>query len=476
MSTAQSSSIAQLTALSEAPDLSALLKSRSARPWLCVANLLFSDLLALSFSAAVGILVWRHFGRPFDPDFYWKLWPVLLLFPVAYAVSGLYPGFGRNPADELRKLSVATSVVYPALAVTIFLLKDSATYSRGIFALAWMQTLVIVPFFRSLLRSACASGSWWGYPVVIVGAGRAAQLVARTLEKQPALGLRPIAILATPQLAMPLARKAGVRHAMLVLEDIPHRTALDFFERCAELFPHVTMVPDLAGFSSLWVEARDMNGVLGLAVHQRLLLPSARIIKRAMDLCFVIVGSAVLLPLAAIIAAVVKISSPGPVLYGSPRYGRGGRPFTAWKFRSMVVNANEVFANCLAHDAALQAEWQQTQKLRHDPRVTWVGRFLRRTSLDELPQFWNVLLGQMSLIGPRPVLAQEVLRYGDGYALYQKVTPGLSGLWQVSGRNRMSYEEHVALDLYYVRNWSIWLDIHILARTLRAVVLGDGAY
>ncbi len=187
---------------------------------------------------------------------------------------------------------------------------------------------------------------------------------------------------------------------MLVLEDIPHHTALDFFECCAELFPHVTMVPHLAGFSSLWVEARDMNGVLGLAVHQRLLLPSARFIKRAMDLLLVICGSAILLPVAALIAILIKISSPGPILYGSPRYGQGGRPFTAWKFRSMVVNANDLLASCLERDAELRKEWRQSQKLRYDPRVTWLGKFLRRTSLDELPQFWNILVGQMSLIGP----------------------------------------------------------------------------
>lgn len=439
--------------------------------------ILFSgDIAALVMIAVVSIVLWGRFGTPFEPEFYWKLWPVLLLFPCAYAVSGLYPGFGRNPADELRKLSAATSVVFPALAVTIFLLKDSATYSRGIFALAWMQTLVIVPFFRSLVRSACASRSWWGYPVVVVGSGRAAHRVAQTLQNQPTLGLRPVAVLATPRLAEPLARKGCVRHAMLVLEDIPHHTALDFFEHCTELFPHVTMVPHLAGFSSLWVEARDMNGVLGLAVHQRLLLPSARLIKRAMDLMFVIVASVVLLPVAAAIAALVKISSPGPVFYRQARCGRGGLPFIAWKFRTMVVNANEILASCLSRDTALREEWGQNQKLRRDPRVTWFGGFLRRTSLDELPQFWNVLVGQMSLVGPRPVLAEEVRRYGDGYALYQKVTPGLSGLWQVSGRNRISYEERVALDLYYVRNWSVWLDVHILARTLRAVVLGDGAY
>jgi Undecaprenyl-phosphate galactose phosphotransferase WbaP len=453
----------------------------TARPWLAGAVFALGDLAALSLAAAASAVVWRHVDARLSPEFYAHLWPVLLLFPLAYAASGLYPGFGRNPVDELRKLCSATSMVYAALAVSVFLLKDAATYSRGVFLLAWAQTLILCPLFRALARSVCSRKTWWGHPVVIVGAPSVAAGIAATLERQPGLGLKPVAvfsinILDDPELAVSLARRSQVRHVILGMAETPRHVALSFFNHSSELFTNVIVVPDLAGFSSLWVEARDLSGILGLEVHQRLLLPGSRIVKRALDLVFVLAGGVVALPLVAIIAAMIKLTSPGPVFYGQRRYGRGGGPFIAWKFRSMVTNANQALEEHLKSDPSLRQEWTLTQKLKRDPRVTSFGRFLRHTSLDELPQLWNILIGEMSLVGPRPIIASEIARYGEDFALYKKVTPGLTGMWQVSGRNLLSYQQRIGFDVYYVRNWSPWLDLYILACTVKTVLRGDGAY
>lgn len=453
----------------------------TARPWLAGAVLAFADLGALSLAAAVSALAWRHVDARLSPGFYLHLWPVLLLFPLAYAASGLYPGFGRNPVDELRKLCAATSVVYPAFAVTIFLLKDAATYSRAVFLLAWAQTLIFCPMFRALARSVGARKPWWGHPVVIVGAPSVAAGIAATLERQPELGLKPVDVLHLvkfddPELAASLARRSRPRHVILGMAEMPRQAALSFFNHCSDLFPNVIVVPDLAGFSTLWVEARDLSGILGLEVHQRLLLPGSRLIKRTLDLVFVVACGVLTLPLVAFLAALIKLTSPGPVFYGQRRYGRGGGSFIAWKFRSMVANASQVLEQHLNSDPKLRAEWNSSQKLKRDPRATPFGRFLRHTSLDELPQLWNVLIGEMSLVGPRPIIASEIARYGEDFSLYKKVTPGLTGLWQVSGRNLLSYQQRIDFDMYYVRNWSIWLDLYILARTVRTVLRGDGAY
>lgn len=453
----------------------------TARPWLAGAVLALGDLAALSLAAAVSAFVWRHVDGRLTPEVYVHLWPVLLLFPLAYAASGLYPGFGRNPVDELRKLCAATSVVYPALAVSIFLLKDAATYSRAVFLLAWAQTLILTPLFRALTRSVCSRKPWWGHPVVIVGAPSVAAGIAATLERQPGLGLKPVAVFSVasfvdPALAVSLARRPQVRHVILGMAETPRHVALSFFNHCSDLFTNVIVVPDLAGFSSLWVEARDLSGILGLEVHQRLLLPGSRIVKRSLDLAFVLAGGVAALPLVVIVAALIKLTSPGPVFYGQRRYGRGGGPFIAWKFRSMVANASQVLEEHLQSDPSLREEWTLTQKLKRDPRITRFGRLLRHTSLDELPQLWNILIGEMSLVGPRPIIASEIARYGRDFALYKKVRPGLTGMWQVSGRNLLSYEQRIGFDLYYVRNWSIWLDLHILARTVKTVLRGDGAY
>jgi lipopolysaccharide/colanic/teichoic acid biosynthesis glycosyltransferase len=154
----------------------------------------------------------------------------------------------------------------------------------------------------------------------------------------------------------------------------------------------------------------------------------------------------------------------------------GGREFRAWKFRSMVTNGDNILKAHLERDPTAREEWRLTQKLKHDPRVTRVGRFLRRSSLDELPQLWNVLKGEMSLIGPRPIVQDEASRYEGAFGLYCRVLPGLGGIWQVSGRSDLNYEGRVRLDTYYVRNWSVWLDLYLIARTMFSVFLSKGAY
>jgi len=181
-------------------------------------------------------------------------------------------------------------------------------------------------------------------------------------------------------------------------------------------------------------------------------------------------------PLVALIALAIRLTSKGPAFYSQQRIGKQGQLFRAWKFRTMVENADEVLRRYLEENPALRAEWEENFKLRNDPRVTAVGSFLRKTSLDELPQLWNVLKGEMSLVGPRPIVNAEIVRYGESISLLGRVKPGLSGLWQVSGRSNTTYEDRVRLDMYYIRNWSVWLDIFILAKTCAVVLKRQGAY
>lgn len=198
--------------------------------------------------------------------------------------------------------------------------------------------------------------------------------------------------------------------------------------------------------------------------------------KRLLDLVLTFGAAPVILPVIAAIALWIKLDSRGPVFYAHTRIGYGGRTFRVWKFRSMVEDAVEVLHRDLAADPDLRKEWERGHKLRNDPRVTRAGRFLRRTSLDELPQLWNVLRGEMSLVGPRPIVDAEVVKYGRSFELYKCCPSGLTGLWQISGRSDTSYAERVALDTFYIRNWSIWLDLLILSRTIKVVLFRNGAY
>jgi Undecaprenyl-phosphate galactose phosphotransferase WbaP len=239
--------------------------------------------------------------------------------------------------------------------------------------------------------------------------------------------------------------------------------------------PFIHVLSEPSGLPDHW-RHRELEGLTGIHLQQNLMLPLPRVTKRLMDLSAAVLGGILILPLLFYIAVAVKLSSRGRILYGHERFGRGGRRFRAWKFRTMFENAGDVLEYYLEQHPELRLEWEQDQKLRYDPRVTRIGRFIRKTSLDELPQLWNVIRGEMSLVGPRPIVANEVEKYGPYYELYTIVKPGITGLWQVSGRNNTTYDERVQLDAYYVRNWSPWLDVYLLLKTVRIVLFAKGAY
>src|SRR3982074_2721999 len=194
-----------------------------------------------------------------------------------------------------------------------------------------------------------------------------------------------------------------------------------------------------------------------------------RMIKRCCDVFLVLISMPVMLPILGLLSAVVMLSSPGPIFYSHRRIRKSGAFFSMWKFRTMCVNSAEVLEDYLARHPNAHAEWNETHKLRKDPRITPLGGFLRRYSLDELPQMWNVLTGQMSIVGPRPIVAAEVEKYGDSFGCYCRVKPGVTGLWQVSGRSTLSYDKRVALDCEYVERWSLRRDLVILLKTFKSV-------
>jgi lipopolysaccharide/colanic/teichoic acid biosynthesis glycosyltransferase len=232
--------------------------------------------------------------------------------------------------------------------------------------------------------------------------------------------------------------------------------------------------PDLRESAGAW------NGTeweeISLAVH-RLSTNGVhyRWVKRLLDILIVCSFLPCLLPLLLIVAVIVRISSPGPILYRQRRIGRFGCEFELWKFRSMYVNSDEILCNHLQANDEAAREWAQSRKLKMDPRVTRLGNLLRRASLDELPQFVNVLVGDMSLVGPRPIVSAEKAQYRDAYFFYASARPGLTGLWQVSGRSNLTYHQRVALDEAYIRSWNLALDIQILWRTARVVCQSKGA-
>lgn len=462
------------------------------RPLLTAFLLLLGDLLALVFSLGAPVYLWNLWKGDVSVDAHFSLWPVVLFFLSAYAFMGLYPGAAISPVEELRRLFGATSLVFGGLVAFLFFTKEEPVYSRAIVLLAWGLVLICVPLSRAFMRYLFASRPWWGVPTVVLGAGRTAEILVRNLKRWPGLGLKVVAFLdddpekwgkaieGVPVLGgLGLAgelRGKGISYAVLAMPGVRRERLLEILEEQGKQFPHLLLIPDLLGMASLFVSPRDLGGLLGLEIRQNLLLPWPRTFKRVFDVVVSAFLLVVLLPLFLLIALLIKLSSPGPVFYGHLRVGQGGKQFRAWKFRTMVQNADCVLSYYLEAHPELRVEWERDQKLKKDPRVTPIGRILRKTSLDELPQLWNVLKGEMSLVGPRPIVEGEVSKYGPFFGVYLRVRPGVTGLWQVSGRNETGYEERVNLDAYYVRNWSPWLDFYILARTVWVVLTGKGAY
>ena len=221
---------------------------------------------------------------------------------------------------------------------------------------------------------------------------------------------------------------------------------------------------------------KDIAGIIGFASTHNLTFKSNLIIKRLIDIFLILLFSPILIPVFIILMFLTKVTSRGPIFYGHKRVGKNGKEFKCWKFRSMCIDADKKLEEILANNPLMREEWEKERKFINDPRITKFGKFLRKTSLDELPQLINILIGQMSFVGPRPVTEPELVKYGEYRDYVLSVTPGLSGMWQTSGRSDTEYEERIALDLYYIQNWSIWLDIWILIKTVYVVLKGRGAY
>ncbi len=323
-------------------------------------------------------------------------------------------------------------------------------------------------------------------PVAVLGAGTGARATLALLQWHPRLGLEPVAVAVENEeksrhaggewhglpvlgalTAVPaLLRERRLAGVILETDDIPH-------ERClAVLSGQRVLVVD--GLFRRWRRAdhparlRARRETLGLTAAEHT-------IKRAVDVLFVLATAPITLPIVAALVLAIKLESTGAGFYRQERIGKGGRKFWVWKLRSMVHDADARLAGCLAGDEGRRGEFAASHKLRADPRLTRLGAWLRRSSLDELPQLWNILRGEMTLVGPRPIVAAEVARYGAEYRYYEAVTPGLTGLWQICGRNATCYEDRVALDAYYVRNGSPLLDLWILSKTISAVLRQQGA-
>ncbi len=457
--------------------------------------LLATDILTLAVSRWAGYLIWAHFNPKVSQDNLFEFWLSLLLYLIVYAIQGLYSAAGLGPVKELRRAVQSTAFVGLILASVSFFSKDADTYSRGLLISSSLLMAVLVPWTRALVRDQFSACSWWGVPVLVLGAGKTAQTIVDNLRTHPEIGLKVVGCLAHElpapgdchgvpvlgplALASHLAHSTRIRHVLVAMPGLERKQLVGLTENLAQSFRHMILIPNLFGLASLWVTGRDLGGVLGLEVHQNLLVPANRWMKRGIDLTMTLILGICALPLLAIAALWIKIVSPGASpFYSQTREGEGRRTIRVWKLRTMYPGADELLREHLRLHPAARQEWESHLKLRQDPRILpVVGTLLRRTSLDELPQLLNIIRGEMTLVGPRPFPRYHLDHFDQRFREFRaKVTPGLTGLWQVSARSDGDLKVQESLDTFYIRNWSLWLDFYILARTVRAVLLSKGAY
>lgn len=456
---------------------------------LLVLNDILMISLAVLFSTGIRYLLLPILGGVINWRVIFNGMVFFIIFNIFLAwLNGLYPGFGLAAVHEMQKIIYVVSLATVFLGVFLFLQQLGLAYSRSIFIFTWVFSALFMMLGRFALRNRFSRFDWWGVPLVVVGSEDYAEPVINKMIESRRLGFRPVFYF-DPD----LQSKATINHVPVVetkdeLKDVVEKTGIqhvvfanpigkaiaDNFNWMRDVFPNILFVMDTASFGSLWVRTIDLHGTLVIETNYHLLNQREKTVKRIIDMFLTLLLLLVTWPVFLILALLIRVDSKGPIFYTQKRLGKDGVTFDSIKFRTMFNDAEEKLEELLDSDPEVASEYEKYHKLANDPRITQVGKFLRRYSLDELPQLFNVIEGDMNLIGPRSYMPSELPAMGDYAKIILKVRPGLTGWWQVMGRNSTLFKERLQLDEYYISNWSIWLDVYIIIKTVWVIVKGEG--
>ena len=410
---------------------------------------------------AIGIGRYRY-----GLDYYWRLWPALVAFVLLNAAFRLYQGRIAYPAspvlpvDEMRRLFYSALLTHVGVVAYLALahqtLKET---SRVLIVCSGALTAVLVQPARDLVRWLMFRLKIFRIPVTLTGPEAAVRRLAESLDRDAYSGFRPAG-----------AVGSSVLFSCEEMDEFREHYP-DYMRRYA----HVACLPSSGSLPVADARPILIDGIGGIEFLNQRRMSVLRSEKWLLDKFLATLVFVLSLPIFVIVPILIKLTSRGPVFYRHNRLGKKGRPLRVWKFRTMYVDADARLKAIIESDPARRAEWEENFKLSDDPRVTPLGRLLRKTSLDEFPQLFNVFAGDMTLVGPRPIVEGEVAHYGESYETFASVKPGITGLWQASGRSDTDYARRVALDIHYILNWSPWLDLWILKKTLFAVLFMHGA-
>ncbi|MCK6628696.1 MAG: sugar transferase [Anaerolineae bacterium] len=483
-----------------ASPLPVAINARWAERLLLIIVLTCLDLVMVSLGFSLAYVIrfeigfsWFYQHEVAPGEFYKSL--VFLFAPawiIIFRLFGLYD-FKNLFAGTREYAKAFNASTFAMMLMILFIFFGESSIARAWVLLSWLLVSVGVIIGRFILRRIVqnmrANGRFLT-AALIIGANEEGLAIAEQLQANPKAGvwlagfaddelgpgselLPNVPVLGSVDVLSSLVRQHGIQEIIVASTALPREKLLQLFTAFgSEDNITIRMSSGLYELLTTGVEVQEFGNVPLLSVNKVRLTGVDMTMKSLLDLTLSMVSLLVFLPIMLAIAIAIRLDSPGPIFHLRRVVGVGGKSFNAFKFRTMYVDADER----LSRDPELRREFEMNHKLKNDPRVTRIGRFLRRTSLDELPQLINVLLGQMSLVGPRMITAEERARYGKFRMNLSTVKPGITGLWQVSGRSDVSYEERVMLDMNYIRNYSIWFDLFILWQTIPAVLKSRGAY
>ena len=452
-------------------------------------SLLLCDVLSLAFSLFAAFYTYKRFGASYDMAILFRTWPILVL-AVIFNISGrlycgnlIYPGLVLNPVEELRRLILSAIGSFLIFFAILNVTRENINFSRLALGASMVLSIIMLPLGRMVLRYILWKLNIGMIPAAIVGDHEMASAVAKKIESDDysILNLRASCCGGKiaeniPDLSMEELLKNSKSSGINYLIICNKTGGIQYdIQQLLPKYLHILIVNDTKRFPVLWSYPVNFYRYFSFEISNRLQRKWVLLQRRILEIIFSVIGIMLAFIPGIFLAILIKLSSRGPVFYRAKRLGKHGKTIYVLKFRTMNPDADAKLEQLLAENPELKAEWKKNFKLENDPRITKIGNFLRKTSLDELPQFINVIKGEMSLIGPRPIVEKEVAYYGNDYKVFSSVKPGITGLWQVSGRSDIDYDERVALDVFYVNNWSIWMDLYIFAATFNAVLFRRGA-
>jgi len=459
--------------------------------------LIFSDIVAIMLSIGWGFFWVRIYG--FIHNFgsinfksFITYWPYLPVFIIIFIFLQMYPGISLAPSEELRRFLFGSMMSYGGIIMSRYIENNVWDSINTALLISCVFSVLFLLTVRGIAHWFLYKTRLGGIPAVIYGSSGTGKLVVNCLKKSKRTGYIPVLILDDNPLGeedyngipiihdtsigYEIVNRYKIKMAIVAMPKLDPNKLKHLINTSVSAFRYNVIIPNYFNITTIWMSVRDFGGILGIDTSNKLKMAWNLGIKRFLDIVFVITGGILILPFLLLVALILKLNSPGPVLYKHKRIGKDGKHFFIYKFRTMTADAEQQLKKIIETDTSLNEEWKKNHKLQNDPRITSFGKILRRTSIDEFPQLINILKGEMSLVGPRPVVEEEVIKYGEDFNRVFSNKPGLTGLWQVSGRSDTDYHDRIAFDTYYLQNWSLWLDIWILYETFGVVFFGKGAY